>query len=293
MRIPQDHIRNFALSMSAEELDETNRVDHERYEKEYAQFIEGYKTWICYICKKSLKTYSSKNFCLHYLLKPNWFEKNDFPKIFQKWSYFHISSYLRWVANQERYASSINNLIEEKDPKKKFEYTIKWKNIEWTFSCALTDFVGHIGVWNFPHYHFQMRIWGRQFINYGEYHIPFSDYDLFIFDSIDTWLVRHSYWYWGLWIQESIEKIDRSVNPFENLKRTEVSDEAQFKIHTTITWDISQDLIAGIIEESKKTGQTIASLVSKLNSDKFSVSTIIEPIDDIPNIAARDPKYRK
>ena len=279
--------------MTSEQLSETNRIDHENYEKEYAQFIEGYEKWICYICRKSLKTYSSKNSCLHYLLKPNWFKKNDFSKIFQKWSYFHISSYLRWIANQERYASNINNLNEEKDPKKKFEYTIKWKNIEWTLSCALSDFVWHSGRWNFPHYHFQMRFNRFPFIDFTDFHIPFSDYDLFVFDSIETWVVKHSYWYGWVWIQESIEKIDSSATPLENLKKTEDSNEAQFNIHTTITWNISWDWIAEIIEESKKTGETIASLMSKRKSGDITVNTIIEPIDDIPNIAARDPKYRK
>jgi hypothetical protein len=88
-----------------------------------------------------LKTYSSVSPCLHSLLRRNGFKKKDFQKIYQKWSYFNISTYLRWVANQERFIGNINNLEEEKDPSKKFEYTIWWKNIEWTFSCATNDFL--------------------------------------------------------------------------------------------------------------------------------------------------------
>lgn len=293
MRLWQNYIKNFALSMTPEQVIDCNRIDHEKYEKEYTQFPENYKEWICHICKKSFKTYSTKSPCLHSLLRRNWFKKKDFPKIYQRWSYFNISTYFRWIANQERFAWNINNLDEEKDPNKKFEYTIRWKNIEWTLSSALGDFIGHSGKCNFPHYHFQMRIDGQRFIDFDQFHIPFSEYDLFVFDSIETWKVKHSYGFGWVWIQESVEQISKSDQPLENLQRTDDINEAQFNIHTTITWEISWDWFADIVDESKNTGETIASLVKKRAGKDIEVNTIIEPIDNIPDIAARDPKYRK
>jgi hypothetical protein len=84
-----------------------------------------------------------------------------------------MASFLRWCANQDKLLSNINDLEAEKSDKKIIYYTVKWKNIEWTFDCSPNDFKGHEGrTVNFPHFHFQMRIDGRQFINVNDFHIP-------------------------------------------------------------------------------------------------------------------------
>lgn len=77
--------------------------------------------------------------------------------------------------------SNINDLAEEKSDRKIISYTVKWKNIEWTFDCSKNDFSGHQGTSvDFPHYHFQMRIDGKQFINFNDFHVPFTNDDVFL-----------------------------------------------------------------------------------------------------------------
>ena len=89
-------------------------------------------------------------------------------------------AFLRWIANTESFGTQINDWSDEIDQSKVFETTIKYKNYEWSFTCSVGDFVGHksSAVGTNPHFHFQMRINGISFIDYGDYHLRFTQRDL-------------------------------------------------------------------------------------------------------------------
>jgi hypothetical protein len=125
---------------------------------EYNEFINAFNQDRCYICRKSLATFSVKNPCLHWLLKPKGFKKKNFIEIANQFGYFQIVSYLRWVSNKESFAKNINDITDELFRSKLIELTIKYKNLEWSFSCSLSDYLGHQDSkhTNYPHYHFQM-----------------------------------------------------------------------------------------------------------------------------------------
>ncbi|KKL99085.1 hypothetical protein LCGC14_1818010, partial [marine sediment metagenome] len=175
MRHDTEKYKKIFEGMSPEEIEEMNRLNDEEHQRQADAFRRGYEKGICYLCSKPFKTISKDKPCLHWLLRQCKFKKKHFPKVYEQYGYGNIASFVRWCANQERLLSSINDLDEEKDDRKMLSYTVKWKNIEWTFDCSKNDFNGHQGTSiDYPHFHFQMRIDGRQFINFNDFHIPFT-----------------------------------------------------------------------------------------------------------------------
>lgn len=289
-------INDLLISLTKEEIQEKNIEEEIRTKKEYDEFVEYYRKWECNICKKSLNIFSSQEPCLHYLLRRNSnFKKKNFKDIYKEWWYFNISSYLRWVANQERFIWNINNLESEKWKCKKFEYTIKWKNIEWTFSCAESDFIWHR--WtnsDFPHYHFQMRIDSRPFIDFSQYHISFSEIDLFNFDFIDNNKTRHWWWNGGVWIQELFDDLEKlpeeDLDEFlTNMQYTNNEEDAQTNISTFMEWQINWNEFSELLKERDRTWKTMNTLL-KEKYPHHKIQTIVSPIDSIPNVANREER---
>jgi hypothetical protein len=172
--------KNFAKfleSLPEEQRVHGNEVDRRAAEEEYQIFLEHFAKGSCYLCLKPLASFSKKSPCLHWLLNPKGFKKKDFPAIAKRYGYFQIQSFLRWVANRDDFARNINDLPEEGTDGKLFEVTIKYKRLEWAFSCAESDYEGHATSQHakHQHYHFQMRIDRRPFINYSDFHLPFSE----------------------------------------------------------------------------------------------------------------------
>lgn len=279
---------NFLEELTKEEIEELNKMDRENAEKEYNDFVSYYNKWVCYICKNNIN--NSENICLHSLLKWKSFKKKDFSNIYNQWWYMNIATFLRWVANQDRNIWNINDLDDEKWKNKKFEYSIKWKNIEWTFSCADWDYKWHN--WtnaDFPHYHFQMRINNNIHIKFSDFHIPFSEEDLFVINWVDNWKIKHSwnYWIWIQWVMNWLELMEN--NWINEMISTNDINEAQFHLQTIIIWEIKRDDILKIVEESKKTWKTMTEIAK---NNGLNTSTIISPIESIPDIAKRTERKR-
>lgn len=166
--------------MSSEKIEEINRLNDEEHQRQAQAFKVGYKRiFAIYVISPS--KLSAKMIHVYIGYYDNASLRKRLPKIYEKYGYGSIAAFIRWCANQERLISNINDLEEERSDRKILSYTVKWKNIEWTFDCSKNDFEGHIGTSiDYPHYHFQMRIDGRQFINFNEFHVPFTDQDLFV-----------------------------------------------------------------------------------------------------------------
>lgn len=283
-----ENLETFFGRFTPEQIAERNAIEAKKIEEDHKRFADAYGRWECSLCWRALKVFSSEKPCPHYLLRlNNGFKKKHFEQIFKRWGYFNIASYVRWVANLERYVWGINNLREEKDERKKFEYTVKWKLVDWTFSCAHTDFQGHSWAGsNFPHYHFQMRIDGRAFIDFTDFHIPFSDEDLFLFESIEGGYMEHSWWN-GIGIQEAADLLDSTPDKWiGSMRIPDDENDAQFRVQTFVNGPITWDEIADMARESQRTGKTMAQLFKeRLGEDK--VKSVVSPADTIPDIAAR------
>lgn len=283
-------------SMSPEEIEEMNRKNDEEHQRQAAEFKAGYEKGICYLCKKPFKTISKDNPCLHWLLRQCKFKKKDFPKIYSKYGYGNIAAFIRWCANQERLLSSINNLEEEKSERKILSYTVKWKNIEWTFDCSKNDFSGHEETSiHYPHYHFQMRVDSKQFINFNDFHVPFTDEDVFVLkNSIEQgdWF-KQDFGAIGSGMQEAI-----SIDPelaLEHMSNTE-EDDATYHLSTmieAINKPIPGELIDEIRQESVDTGKSMALIAKEKLKDIAVVKTVISPADSIPDIASRTQHKRR
>ena len=289
--------RSVFEKMSSEKIEEINRLNDDEHQRQAEAFRAGYQKGICYLCNKSFKTISKDDPCLHWLLRQCKFKKKDFPKIYKKFGYVNIAAFIRWCANQDRLMSNINDLEDERSDRKILSYTVKWKNIEWTFDCSKNDFEGHMGTSiDYPHYHFQMRIDGRQFINFNDFHIPFSDYDLFILKNTieqGEWF-KHDFGAIGSGMQDAVSLDFNDI--LEHSSRLDNEDEATYNFSTiidAINNPISGEEIYQIQLEAERTGKSFASIAQKQLKDRVKLETIISPADSIPNIASRTEHKRR
>lgn len=283
--------------MSSDEIAEINRLNDEEHQKQAKAFKEGYQKGICYLCSKPFKTISSDNPCLHWLLRQCKFKKKDFPKIYAKYGYGNIAAFIRWCANQERLLSNINDLKDEKPDRKVISCTVKWKNIDWTFDCTKNDFEGHSGTAiNYPHYHFQMRIDGKQFINFNDFHVPFTDHDIFILKTSieqDGWF-KQDFGAIGSGMQDAV-----SIDLDAILEHTTPSkDEDNATYHFSTMIDARDNPISGeevyeIQMEAKRTGKSFALIAQQRLTGRAQVQTIVSPADSIPDIASRTEHKRR
>jgi hypothetical protein len=289
--------RTIFEGMPPEEIEEMNRLADEEHQREAKAFKEGYKKGTCYLCNKPFKTISKDNSCLHWLLRQCKFKKKDFPKIYEKYGYGNIAAFIRWCANQEQFQSNINDLEDEKSDRKVLSYTVKWKNIEWTFDCSKNDFEGHQGTSiDYPHYHFQMRIGGRQFINFNDFHIPFTDQDIFeLNNSMEQgdWF-KQNFGTIGSGMQEAMSvELDDIL---EHTNRSENEEKATYHFSTMI--DATDNPISGeeiyqIHQEAESTGKTFAYVAKNRLKERAKVETVISPADSIPDIAFRTEHKRR
>lgn len=283
-------------NMSPEEIEAIMREADEEHQRHVVAFKAGYAKGICYLCNKPFSHFSKDTPCSHWLLRRCEFKKKYFPKIYEKYSYIGIASFVRWCANEEIFMKNINDLKGAKSDKKVLSSTVKWKNIEWTFDCSKEDFAGHPGkLAYYPHYHFQMRIDGKPFINFNDFHVPFTDHDIAILKlnrEQGDWF-KHNFGITGSGMQDAV-----SVDPEMALKHITNSSEedAIYNMRTIIEATdkkISDEQLYEMIQESKKTGRPMAAIAQEKLKDVAKVKTVISPADSIPDIASRTKHKRK
>ncbi|AWY43828.1 hypothetical protein DKY63_29515 [Pseudomonas putida] len=284
-------------SMTDEDLAKWQAANDEEHRSQHIRFRQGYEQGKCYLCNKDFKTVSKDDPCLHWLLRLGKFKPKDIKLIGGKFGYIQVAAYLRWCANEERLLANINDIEEEASEGKFLSSTIRWKNIEWTFDCSANDLAGHGGSHsNFPHYHFQMRIDGRQFINFNDYHLPFSDADLLSFRLRNEPGFHFDFGVHGAGMSHAMQ-----VDPELIIENTIVSaseEDAGFGFSTMImskSGTINGDDIYKMIQESKRTGKSIASISRKFyeNDESVNIGTIISPSDSVPEITPRTEMKRR
>jgi len=268
---------DFICQLSAEERDELSAQQSDQVEVEYADFVEHFQRGDCYVCGRSLHSFSKSAPCVHWLLRPKGFKKKDVEAVAQHFGYIQIQSFLRWVANQEAFARHINDLVAEGTGTKMFEVTIRYKQLEWSLSCAESDYLGHAKSQNarYPHYHLQMRDSGRPFIDYNDFHLPFSRMDVVNIEAMRT---RPDIIKQGFRFGEGMSDLltDETVERIVNAPRSgDVSEnEAPFKIDTLLFAD----------EGTKISGEDIFRAIEEARRHKVSIAS---RLSNIPNASAR------
>lgn len=274
-----------------------NEAQLHRTTKEHADFLEHFQSGFCYICKLQLGTFDEGIPCVHWLLRPQGIDKKYVAQAIDNLGLFRTEAFLRWVANTERFATNINNLSAEGDTTKIIDWTIKYQNIEWSFSCGDSDFLGHQDAvqGSKPHFHFQMRIDERPFINYSQYHFGLTSHDILAIKAIKGEIPGAVYTRThGAGMEDIMSVVEQQDDPLQYMQSAKDEDNAQFHLQTMITAEnghtISGDRIADLIEESKRTGVPMAKLIKQLPNVK--VETIISPPESIPEKASRTKRKR-
>jgi hypothetical protein len=173
-------LAKFLAGMSPEERARVNERNRREAQEQHERFSEAFKAGQCYFCGDALTAFDQAKPCRHWLLKPEGFGKEHLERLAQHDGWLVLENYLRWVANEEAFAKNINDLADE-GTGKLVELTVKYKNLEWSFSCGATDLSGHEGGVEHskrPHYHFRMYADGKPFIRYNDFHLPLSEADI-------------------------------------------------------------------------------------------------------------------
>ncbi len=289
---------NFAewlSNLSEEERTAFNKSSFENTKAEYEKFKASFGSGYCYVCGAPLASFVDSHSCPHWFLLPEGIRKRRLPEVAERYGFFQIQSYLRWVANEEAFARNINDLREEGSGKL-FETTIRFKNFEWSFSCGEQDYRGHPSSRNarHPHYHLQMKVDQRVLIKFNEFHLPFSDRDIINIEAQRALpeVVKNKFTFG----EGMSDILNQATLPqvLDGTSATDAQDEAHFKLDTFVKADegtlISGDDLAAIIEEAKSKGVTVASLLHKLPN--VSIQSVVTPGPGVVEQSLRNSRGR-
>lgn len=291
-----ENLRKFIESIPQEEIDKQTKIQDEENKKLYKEFIENLKIGKCFLCGDSMNFFDQNNPCFHWFTNPKNIKKKHFKKYLQQpIGFFQLDSYFRWLANSEQPFRNINDLKEETSKASYLETTYKYKNLEWAFSVGHTDLEGHPNTFSGsnPHYHIQMKVDDKIFLKFNNFHIPFSDDDLFNIEVLNQAgdLVKFdTYLGHGMNVLDDpnlLEIID------DHMTVTDNEDNATFRRQTFIQVpegkSISCEIIQKAFEESRKTNEPIGKILGRLLSDA-KIQTIISPGDGVPIMSKRSGK---
>lgn len=291
-----EDIRKFVESLPKEFVDMQTRLQEKQNEIEYQEFIDGLKIGKCWLCGESMDSTDKLKPCFHWFTYPPGIKKKYFEKYLnQPLSFFRLDCYFRWLANSEEPITNINDLKDETSETSYLETTVKYKNIEWAFSIGHTDKEGHTNsqVGNVPHYHLQMKVDDRIFLKFNDFHIPFTDEDLFTMEmqrqAGDIFGFEH-YLGHGISVLENEANL-KAID--DELRIADDESTAPFRRQTLIQAQegktISGEIIQQAIVESNKTKEPIGRILQRLLTDE-NITTIISPGDGVPQMIKRSGK---
>jgi hypothetical protein len=297
--IPPEQLAEWLRTLPKEKILEGNTEERKQAEEDWKLFVSLFKKAICSICKKPLKSFSESTPCLHWLLRPKKFKKKHFPLLYERFTYFRISAFVRWVASIESPVKNINDIKEEHPGDKLIDFTAKYRHITWSFSCGKSDFEGHTNSkeGNYPHYHFRMNLDNNAFIRYGDFHVPFHDDDLYDFELFRKHgdLFKHSYGH-GTGMAMFLDTEEGAELVIENSTPTDNYHDAAFEMQTLVMAPlgetISGKLIAEVQAEAKSSGKTIASIIRD-KAPNANIITVLSPGPGVPAAKQRSERKRK
>lgn len=262
-------------SIPKEDLDLLLHNMEEEHVKLYEDFIDNLKNGKCFLCGQEINSFIEHQPCYHWFLRPVGINKNHFKEYLkQPIEFFKLYTYLRWLANSDGFIVNINDLEEDTSSTSFMEATIKYKNIEWAFSIGNTDKEGHQrGIYgNIPHFHIQMIVDGLIFLRFNDFHVPFSDQDLFkiayIEQSGDRSFLNFSFGMGMSSLEDSafFDLIDESIEVDND------SDNSSIRRITSIIEPkgFSPEILLRALEESERTKKSMGGILRELMPDSKS-----------------------
>lgn len=289
-------LRKFIESIPQKEVERQTRLQEENNRRVYKNFVKELNDNKCFLCGSQMDKFDESNPCFHWFTYPNGMKKKYFKNYLKNpLSFFHLDSYFRWLANTEKPIGNINDLKDETSKTLYLETTIKYKNIEWAFSIGYTDKEGHKSSYkgDMPHYHIQMKVDGRIFLKFKDFHIPFTDEDLFTMELLeqagDKVTLGYSFGH-GIGIiedEENLQKIDNAMTVADDQETAPFN--RQTLIEAAEGQTISGELVQKTIIESKRTKEPIGRILQKYLSDA-KVITVITPGEGVPKMTKRSGK---
>jgi hypothetical protein len=290
----------FLTSLPPEEIARVNALNRKEATEQHKQFSEAFKMGRCSFCGDALTAFDPAKPCRHWLLKPDGVRKEHIEQIAEQFSWGILENYLRWVANEEAFAKNINDLADE-GTGKLVELTIKYKNLEWSFSCGATDLAGHEGGGEhskWPHWHFQMYVDGKPFVRYSDFHLPLSEADvgLLEFMRANPGKVRRRI-AGGAGMNEVLDEsmAEHLVTMGRSGTTDDEAESAPIKLDTIVVAapgkSISGEDIYNLIQQAQAEGVTVSSKMRDLKD--VSVQTFVSPGPGVIRQAVRAGRKRR
>lgn len=291
--IPPERFAEWFKNLPPEKVAEGNKQQINQAREDWNEFRSLFNEGICSICRKSLNTFSDKNPCLHWLLRPKGFKKKHFPLLYDKFTYFRIVAYVRWVASIDGFCKNINDIKDAHPGGNLTNFTARHKHITWSFSCCKGDFEGHpTSVYgNFPHYHMKMNLDGKPFITYSDFHVPFHKDDLYYVELITKHpdIVKHGFGR-GAGMEELLGTDEGLEAVIKHSISTDDYEGAAVNIRTIVMAPEGETIPGSLIDEayaeSKATGKTVASIIRDKLPDAI-ITSIVSPGLGVPESQQR------
>jgi hypothetical protein len=290
----------YLAALTAQERHSINERAREQGEEEHKEFREKFQAGQCWVCDEALSAFDPTKPCPHWLLRPNGFGKEHFELITQRYSLTRLEHYLRWVANEEAFAKNINDLADEGSGKL-VELTIKYKNLQWAFSCSSSDLGGHDGGGEHskrPHWHFQMYVDDKPLIRYNDFHLPLSELDVGLLEHMraNPGKIRRRF-AGGTSMGDVLHPstLERLVTLGQSATKDSEVVSAPIELSTIMVAEpgktIKGEDIYNLIEAAKAERVTITSKLRELRG--ASITTVVSPGDGVVRQAVRSGRKRK
>jgi hypothetical protein len=290
----------FLSSLPAEKVARINEMNLKEATEQHKQFSEAFEAGRCSFCGDLLTAFDPVKLCRHWLLKPEGVGKVHVEQIASRFSWCVLEYYLRWVANQEAFAKNINDLADE-GTGKLLELTIKYKNLEWSFSCGAGDLAGHEGGGEhskLPHWHFQMYVDGKPFVRFNDFHLPLSiaDAGFLEFLRANPGKIQRRL-PGGIAMSELLDEstLEHLVTIDGSGKTDDEAENAPIKLHTIIKAEpgktISSEDLYNLFQKARAEGVTATSKLREFKD--VSIRTIVSAGPGVVRQATRSGRKRR
>ena len=290
------NIRDYLNNISPEERQRISDEQLKENQDMYKDFQDAYKKGCCSLCGNKLDYFNIHEKCFHWFTLPRGIKKKDFIEYLREpIGFFRLESYFRWMASLTAPLKNINDLSDNISTSKIKEITIRFKSIEWSLNYGQGELSGHKNSKNanFPHFHIQLLKDGKPFIRFNDFHIPFSEEDLFdiklINENSDLIYFRHTH-------GEGMSFIEDQENLNELAKIMRVADDentATFKTSSMIQMPegktMSGEVLDRIFKESRSTKIPIRVLLKKYYPEA-TIVTEVNPGKGVPNMKKRNKR---
>ena len=279
--------------MPEEMIEQIEQEHAQEAEQLYKEFKNKFEQGLCDSCAKPLDSFFAGVPCFHWLLRPKGSRKQDIKDVFLAKGYFRTASYVRWVCNQGVHIARINDLSKEGDEEAIFHWSAEYKHIKWTYLCTRNDYKGHKDrKKSFPHYHVEMRLHGKVFIKFNNFHLKFTGEDIFKLQcNLDSSCpIKQTFGGHGAGMEDAF-----SIPAETIIKETQTTvdpSEATYHIHTFLMDKngISGDAVNEALKKAKDSGKPVANFLRKMG---YSPKIIIEPPESVPGKQIRNHPRKK